>query len=211
MYIFTNPLTVPSKAQYGGNPTGVPSGYMNELLASEFLAKYSTLVKSGLVFSAYATLTAPVIYTTAAGTGGPFIWNKPNSGVDAHILGVSFGALSTATSVAGSLGLAAGVGQVIAPASPTAIDATGNMYIGGPATKMGQVSRVATPTNAGSQFFPLIQVGTGAITAVTALPSWIDVGGAMIIAPGTWGSIAANATLTAGVLGVGLIWCELPA
>lgn len=208
--IQTAQLSLPSKASAGGNPTGIPSGYLNELLISELMAKYSTLVKQGVVFSAYAILTAPVIFTTAAGTGGPLIWNRPNSNTDAHILAVTYGSLSTATSVSGSLGLAAGVGQTIAPTSTTAIDATGNMYIGGPATKMGGVFRIGTPTNAGSQYLPLIAIGTGAITAHQAISSWIDVGGAMIIAPGTWGSVAANATLTSGVIGVGMIWAELP-
>lgn len=205
------PLQLPSAAQRSGNNVGFPAGFVGELVVSEFLAKYATLVKAGVVFSAYAALTAPVIYTTAAGTGGPLIWNKPGSGLDAHVLAVSFGSLSAATSVAGSLGLTGNSGQNVAPTATTAIDATGSMYVGGSATGMGGVYRVGTPANAGAQYFPLVAVGTGAITIKIIDPAWVDVGGAFIIPPGAWGSIAANATLTAGVVGVGMIWAELPA
>lgn len=208
-FIQTSPLTT-GTAQKQGNLNAIPSGLLGELVLSEVLGKYSTLVKQGVVFGAYAALTAPVIYTTAAGTGGPLLWNKSASGIDAHILAVTFGALSTATSVAGSLGLAAGLNQAVAPTTTTAIDAMGNMLVGGKSTGLGGVYRIGTVTNAGSQYLPLIAIGTGAITAIEALPSWIDIGGAMILTPGNWASIAANATLTAGVLGVGLIWAELP-
>lgn len=207
----TQALQLPNIASAGGNPGGVPSGFMNELVVSELLAKYSTLVKLGVVYSAYAVLTAPVIFSTAVGTGGPLIWNKPNSKTDAHILAVSFGGLSTASGVVGSLGFTGAGGQSIAPTTTTPIDAFGNMLIGGAASNMGGVYRIGTPTNPGSQYLPILAVGTGAITVIEISPSWVDIGGSMIIPPGTWGAIAANATLTSAVLGIGLIWAELPA
>lgn len=203
-------LSLPAKAQTSGAQQG-PLGFANELLVSELMGKYATLVKAGKVFAAMATVTAPVIFSTAAGTGGPLIWNRPGSNLDAHILGVSFGAYTTATAVAGAIGLAAGVGQTIAPTTTTAIDAIGNMLVGGPVTGMGGVFRIGTVSNAGSQFFPLIAAGTGAITAIELAQSWIDVGGAMIITPGTWGALSASATLTAAVVSLGLLWAELPA
>lgn len=209
MYIQSSPLSI-ATAQKQGNTNALPSGLLGELVISEVLGKYSTLVKQGVVFSAYASLTAPVIFSTAAGTGGPLIWNKPSSGVDAHILAISFGALSTATSVAGSLGFTGAAGQAIAPTATTAIDATGNMFVGGASSKMGGIYRIGTPSNPGSQYVPVLAVGTGAITVIEVSPSWTDIGGGFIIPPGTWGAIAASATLTAGVLGVGIIWAELP-
>lgn len=205
-------LAFPAKAQTGGNPVGTPSGVVGELLISEILGRYSNLVKAGKVFSAWASpVTAPVIFSTAAGTGGPLIWNKTGSNVDAHILAVGFGALSTATSVANALGFTGNGGQAVAPTATTAIDASGNCLVGGPVTGMGGVYRIGTPSNAGGQFTPLLQVGTGAITIVTAAISFFDVGGLFVIPPGSWGAIAAGATLTSGVLGIGLIWAELPA
>jgi hypothetical protein len=207
--IQTGPFVIPTKAQTGGNPVGVPSGFIGEFITSNVMAQYSSLVKAGRVFSAYATLTAPVIFSTAAGTGGPLLWNRPNSNIDAHVLAVGF-STSVVTTVAGGIGLAAGVGQTIAPTAATAIDAIGNMYVGGPATQMGGVFRVGTVANAGSQFFPFAQFHTGALTTDTTGVTWQDVGGILVVAPGTWGSVAATATLTTLAVQVGLIWAELP-
>lgn len=203
-------LAFPSHSQSGGSLAGAPLGFANEVLISELMGKYATLVKAGKVFSAYALVTAPVIFSTAAGTGGPLIWNKPGSTVDAHVLGVSFGALSTAATVAGSVGLTGNGGQQVAPTSTTAIDGIQNMQVGANASAMGGVYRVGTVANAGAGFFPLIAVGTGAITAIEAAASWIDIGGGFIIPPGSWGSLAGNVTLTTGVMALGIMWAELP-
>lgn len=204
-------LSFPSAAQRGGSPTGAPLGFANELLLSELLGKYATLCKAGRLFSAMATVTSPVIFSTAAGTGGPLIWNRNGSGVDAHILGVCFGGFTTATAVAGAIGLTGNVGQAVAPTSTTAIDAIQNMLVGGPSTAMGGVYRVGTVANAGAGLTPLIATGTGAITAIEETVGFIDVGGMFIVGPGSWGSLAATATLTSAVLSLGLIWAELPA
>lgn len=201
---------LPGAAQKSPNPVGTVGGYFSEIAISELAARYSTLCKAGRLFSAYALVTAPVIYSTAAGTGGPLIWNKPNSGVDAHILAIGHGGLSTAATAAGSLGLTGAAGQNTAPGTTTAIDASGNMLIGGPVSAMGGIYRIGTPTNAGAQFMPVIAVGTGAITAVEVEPAWVEVGGGLIIPPGCWGSVAGNVTLTAGVMAIGLLWAEMP-
>lgn len=191
-----------------GNQVAIPSGQFGELVISELLPRYSTLSKKGQLFCAYATLTAPVIYTTAAGTGGPLLWNKPNSGFDAHILAVGFSS-SVVTTVAGGLGLTGNSGQNTAPSSTTAIDASGPLYIGGANTALGGVYRVGTVTNAGNVFFPLAQFHTGALTSDTTGVTWIDVGGAFVIPQGAWGGIAATATLTTLAVQVGIIWAEL--
>jgi hypothetical protein len=67
-----------------------------------------------------------------------------------------------------------------------------------------------TPTNAGNVFLPLLNVGTAATTAAFG-NSWVDVGGALIIPPGGWGSIAGNVTLTTAQISVAVVWAELPA
>src|SRR5436190_245717 len=78
-------LSFPSRS-FPGQQAGAPSGVAGELLLSELLGKYSTLVKSGKVFYTSASVTAPVIFSTAAQLG-PMLWNKPGSGIDAHIIG----------------------------------------------------------------------------------------------------------------------------
>ena len=207
--IQTPGLAFPAGAQRSGAPQGVPSGFLNELVVSELLGRYATLVKSNKVFVAYATLTAPVIYTTAAGTGGPLLWNKPSSGVDAHLLALGFSS-SVVTTVAGGLGITGNAGQTVVPTSTTAIDASGSTLIGGAVTQMGGVFRVGTPTNAGNILFPIAQFHTGALTADTTGMTWMDLGGIFVCPPGSWISPAGTATLTTLQVQVGLIWTELP-
>lgn len=202
-------FSFPAAAQTSGNSTGVPSGYVGELLHSNVLGKYSSLVKAGKVFSAYAIVTAPVIFSTAAGTGGPLLWNRPSSGVDAHILAVGF-STSVVTTVAGGIGLTGGPGQVAAPTSTTAIDASGNMLVGGPASACTPY-RVGTPVAAGLQLVPFAQFHTGALTVDTTGLGWIDFDGSMIVPPGSWASPAGTATLSTLVVSMALIWAELPA
>lgn len=200
------PLNLPAKAFPGTQ--GAPSGIAGELLISALLPKYSTLVKAGKVQIAYATLTAPVIFSTAAGTGGPFIWNKPSSGVEAHILAIGVAGV-VASAAAGAIGFTGAAGQTAAPTN-TAIDAVGNAYVGGGASAMGTVARVATPTNAGSLFVPIFDVGTTALTAQFCT-TFFPLDGAFVVAQGSWGSVAASATLTTAQLSIALVWAELPA
>lgn len=207
--IQTSPLSFPTRGQTSGNPVGIPSGILGELVNSNVLARYSTLAKAGKLFSAYAVVTVPVIFSTAAGTGGPLIWNKPSSNIDAHILAIGVGVTTAAATTAGAIGLTGNVGQSIAPTSTTAIDASGALYIGGAATQMGGVYRIGTPTNAGNIFVPVFQYGVTATTAMFTT-TWIDVGGAMVVPPGGWGAIAASATPTALVMNVAIVWAELP-
>lgn len=207
MLIQTAPLALPSKAGQGNN-TGVPSGVANELLMSELLGRYSNLVKAGRVFSAYATLTAPVIYTTAAATGGPLLWNPPSSGIDAHLLAIGF-STSVVTTVAGGIGITGNSGQTVAPTSTTAIDATGNMLIGGAASQCSTF-RVGTTSNAGNRLVPFAQFHTGALTVDTTGLTWVPLDGIAICAPGSWMSPAGTATLTTLQIALAMIWAELP-
>src|SRR5271170_8113692 len=80
-------------------------------------------------FCAYATVTAPVIYSTAAGTGGPLLWNG-TSNRNAIILGITC-ALTAVSTAAAALGLTGNSGQTAAPTSTSAITTVANMRIGG--------------------------------------------------------------------------------
>lgn len=210
MVLSTSGLVLPSAASRAGNVSGVPSGFVGELVMSELLAKYATLAKLGKLFSAYALLTAPGAFSTAAGVGGPLLWNKPNSGIDAHLLAMGF-ASSVVTTVPGGLGLTGNVGQPVAPTATTPIDAFGSHYIGGPASQLGGIYRVGTPLNAGNLFVPVAQFHTGALTVDNTGLTFVDLGGMLIIPPGGWGAVAASAVLTTLQIAVALIWAELPA
>ena len=210
MNIQTAGLAFPAQSQLGNsNPDSVPGGLLKELLVSNLLGKYSSLVKAGKVFSAYATLTAPVAFGTAAAIGGPLLWNRPGSGVDAHLLGVSY-SLSVASAAAGGLGITGGSGQVAAPTSTTAIDGSGSLLIGGPSPAVSPY-RLGTVVNAGGFFVPFAQVHTGALTVDTTMPTFIDLGGTIVVQPGSWASVAGSVVLTTAQIQACLIWAELPA
>ncbi len=192
-------------SSFPGQASGNPSGVSGEQLYSLLMPVYSTLVKAGRVHFAYATLTAPVIFTTAAATGGPFIQNPTTSGVDVHILAIS-AITVVASGVAGGVGFTGAAGTTTAS---TAIDASGNALAGGPNSAVN-VYRVATPATVGASFMPILQTDTGALTVSNMTPAFTILDGAFVIPPGTWGSIAASATLTTLQLSVGLLWAELP-
>ncbi len=200
------PFAFPAKS-FPGNSAGVQSGIAGEFLSSVLMGPYATLAKLGKVYSAYATVTAPVIFSTAAGSGGPLIWNKPNSGVDAHILGVGV-SVSVASAVAGAVGLSCSTGQTAAPTSTTAIDGSGNCLVGGAASACNAY-RVGTVANAGGFIMPVFNVGTTA-TSAQFVSTWVDIGGSLVIPPGNCGFVCGTATLTTLAAGITLIWAELP-
>jgi hypothetical protein len=170
-------------------------------------ASYYALARDGLVQSAYAIVTAPVIYSTAAGTGGPLLWNS-STNKNAVLLYVTC-PVSVVTTVAAALGITGAAGQTAAPGSTTAIDASGNLKVGGPASAMN-VYRVGTPTNAGTFFLPLAYLHTGALTVDTQGNAMIPLEGSVVVPPNSWVSWAASATATTTVARLGMVWAELP-
>ena len=201
-------LSFPTRS-FPGAQAGVPTGVVGELTISELLGRYSTLVKAGKVFYTSASITAPVIFSTAAQLG-PMLWNKPSSGLDAHIIGVACAEPSTATTVGGAIGLVTNV-QPSAPTTATAITAV-NAYSGAGTSGMAGVFSTATVlvTNPAPIFLPLIGVAGAAITVGnTVTTTWADVGGLIVVAPGSVGYVCASTTLTTGVMVIGLVWAEL--
>lgn len=175
---------------------------------------YYEVARAGQVFAARAIVTAPVIFSTAAGTGGPLLWNNTGSAsaapraVNAVILAVTC-ALTVVTTVAAALGITGASGQTAAPSATTPIDTVGNLLIGGPAP-LCTTFRVGTPTNAGTFFLPLLALSTGALTVDNELIGLIHLDGAIVVPPGSWCSLAASATASTTVAQLGLIWAELP-
>lgn len=159
------------------------------------------------IFCAHATVTAPVIYSTAAGTGGPLLWNGSQN-FTARILAVGFGT-KTASSVAGALGFTGAGGQTAAPGSTTAAESTANLSVAGPPPSCSAY-RVGTPTNAGTFFLPFAQVTTGALTVSANAMQWLTLDRLITVPPASWLSVAGSATLTTGVFEIGLVWEEVP-
>jgi hypothetical protein len=172
------------------------------------LGRYSDLAARGVLFSGYATLTAPVIYSTAAGTGGPLVWNQTTAGVNGkniHPLMIGF-ASAVVTTVAGGLGI--GWGTSTAPTTTTAIDLASNCLAGGTASAM-LAYRVGTVSAACTGFMPFAEFHTGALTVDNTGLTWIDVGGIVVAGPGKFVTVASTATLTTLQVRVGMIWAEL--
>lgn len=178
------------------------------MLVSEFNAPYYQLSYQKKLFQAHAIVTAPVLYTTAAGTGGPLIWNGSQN-VNVVLLAVTVG-ISVVTTVAASLGITGAAGQTSAPSSTTAIDSNRSLFIGSGVSPVSTAYRIGTPTNAGNFFIPFADLHTGALTVDNLGMGFIDLKGAIVIPPYSWASIAASATATTTVAQMSLIYAELP-
>jgi hypothetical protein len=191
-----------------GVPGYVGAGMDGSLLVSRGLPDYYELCRGGLIQQAHAIVTAPVIYTTAAGTGGPVLHNRTANKV-AVLLKVGIG-LSVVTTVAASLGLTGRGDQGdTVMTSTTAIDSQVNMYLGGAVSAMS-LYRVATPAAAGAFFMPLADLHTGALTVDNLGMGWFDIEGLVLVPPGAWIALAASATATTAVIQAGFIWAEVP-
>jgi len=158
------------------------------------------------LFVAQAIVTAPVIYTTAAGTGGPLIWNGSTS-FNVNILKVGY-ALTTASGATGALGFTGNTGQTSAPSATTAIDGSRNLFLGGPASA-ATAYRIGTVTNAGNFLMPFTGL-LNAGTIPTAGLQWLDLDGILTVPPNSWCAVAASATLTSAVLQIAVVWEEIP-
>lgn len=188
-----------------GAQTTIRQGRTGELNTSDTHGQLYEASARGNLFFAHAIVTAPVIYTTAAATGGPLIWNG-STNKNVSILKVGIG-VTVVTTVAAALGLTGNSGQTSAPSSTTAVDSTGNMFIGGPASA-ANAYRIGTVTNAGNRFLPFANLHTGALTVDNLGMAWIDIAGGFIIPPNCWGSIAASATASTTVMQACIVWEE---
>lgn len=180
-------------------------GRGSEILVSEMMAPYYEAVRNGIVYGALAqTVTAPVIWSTAAGSGGPFIYNG-STNKNVVVLAMGVGTL-VASTVAGTLGLASGVTAV--PTSLTAIDARWNALSSGGASQATPY-RIATPSAAATSFFPVVRASTTALTGETGLV-WTEIKGLFVVGPGGFVTVAGSATLTTMQMHAALLYMEVP-
>lgn len=178
---------------------------MGALVADTLGGRYQELASRGKLFVAHAIVTAPVIYSTAAGTGGPLLYNGATT-TNAVLLGVGFG-VTTVTTVAAALGITGG--PTTAPSSTTAIDSRSNCLLGGAASGATPY-RIGTVSAAGTFFFPFAHLHTGALTTDTAGVQWFDLGGMFVVPPGYFASVAASATASTTVASISMLYTEVP-
>jgi hypothetical protein len=189
-----------------GSNSSLRLGRTGEAIISELHGRYYSQAVRKNLFLAHAIVTAPVIYTTAAGTGGPLIWNGSGDR-NVVILAVGIG-ITVVTTVAAAIGLTGNTGQTAAPTSTTAIDSRSNAFIGGMASNATPY-RVGTPTTAGGFFFPIADLHTGALTVDNFGMGWFDIGGAIVCPPNAWVSLAASATATTTVAQMAILYEEV--
>src|ERR1700677_2128317 len=106
----------------------------------------------GNVFCATASITAMGLYTTAAGTGGPLLYNggpTGHSGVTAYIMAISYGCTVAATAAA-AIGLTGG--PTTAPTSTTAIGSQTNLQLNLSPTSICTAYSSGTVSTAGTFF-----------------------------------------------------------
>lgn len=187
---------------------GASMGRQGEWLVSEWNGRYGNLAAAGRLFMAQAIVTAPVIFSTAAGTGGPLIWNPPGSPNNVVVMAVSFG-ITVVTTVAAVLGLTWNNQQPSAPTTTTAIDGRSNMLVGG-AASVATPFRIGTVAVPGAALLPFADLHTGALTVDSLGTGWVDIGGTVVVPPGAWVSIAASATASTTVGTFGMVYAELP-
>lgn len=180
-------------------------GKRGQVITADGQARYFEASSRGTLFVAHAIVTAPVIWSTAAATGGPLIWNG-SAAVDVNLIALS-AVITTASTVAGALGITGTSGQTAAPTSTTAIDSRGSLLISG-GTSQSTPYRLGTPAAAGGFFLPVLPIGTNAVTA--QFNTWTDIGGAVTIPPNCWASVAGSATLSTLVAQIGLVYEEIP-
>jgi hypothetical protein len=215
----TRPRTATSTMQYvygnaaeinvaNGSTPPVGATRQGSMLADSLHGRYTEQARRGRLFWSRALVTAPVIFSTAAGTGGPFLYNGTNTatGVNAALLGIAITS-SVVSTVAAALGITGG--PTTAPTGTTAIDSATNAMMSGSASQCTSY-RVATPSAAGAFFLPLMSVHTGALTVDNTSTAFIDMGGSIICPPGYFMSIAASATATTLVAQIAMLWEEFP-
>ena len=207
--IQTSPLALPTKAQSGGNTNGVPSGFYNELVVSEFAPRYSNLAKLGKVFVARAALQT----LSASGTAmtGLIVWNSSsvNNGVDMHLMKATGDVAVTSASLTG-IALATSA-QVAVPGTTTAASSQTSTYIG-TGNGAGIAYNVATVTTAPTARMDVMHNTAAIGTTGEDQGFLIDFEGSIIIPPQTLVCfVALGAASAASAVNLNLMWAELPA
>lgn len=180
----------------------------SSLVVAQATGKYTEAARAGGVYFGFYTLAAaPVIFGTEAGQSG-VLWNPPDSGVDVAILLWSF-AQRVAATTAGNLGIATYPGQDLQPTTATAATATGPALVGYGRSK-AEFTGVGTVLGPESSFLPLAGIMTGAVTTTAVSTVVVDVGGAIILPPGTAAAVASCSTDPVAARGeIAVLWQEL--
>jgi hypothetical protein len=189
--------------------TGQPNAtqlWLGELAVSEIMPRYTALAYSGQLFTARAAVQATSVAGTAM-VGLQLTNNTANK--NAVIMMVGGNVVVTSATQTG-VALAAGTGQAAAPTAQTAASRSGNNFIGGAAPAC-LATNAATFVNAPVAFMDLLH-NTAAIATTGEDQGYVlDIGGAIVVPPGTYAAFAAlGAAGAAASNNHWIMWAELP-
>lgn len=182
---------------------------------SSVAASYLDLAKAGRVFCSLSSITAPNAYSTTTALKGALLWNGTGplegsdnlSAVMAVILGVGIG-WTTAPSATGVMGVAVGSGQTSAPSSTTQVTAVGNLRADVASNAPGcGIYNGGTVTNAASAFLATHSISTA---GAPSQPIWVPLDGLIVVPPGSFAVVAAQAAIASLVAEISLVWAEIP-
>ncbi|MGO9744442.1 MAG: hypothetical protein ACLPN5_23555 [Roseiarcus sp.] len=190
-----------------------PAGILGELVVSEALPRYYSMVKSGIVFAVAALAVNPTAFIgAAAGTPLIGIYNPAGSGKDIVLIGASLGIRTTGTAAATLDFNWFGVNQGGVAVTGTQTQAS-NLYsqaaTGSVAYAM--VNTANTAALASTLRRSSFSVGNvGATAGLNAAEFYDDIGGLLVISPGCYLALGASATLTAASIDAVVKWAEVP-
>lgn len=201
--MFIQAVTGPQVNATGANPT-VRAGNSGELSVADVHARYQEAVYRGNVFIAatQAAVTFSVGLTTTTCVG-LILSNPPSSGKNLVLLQAEF---SNTGVVVGTVGISA------FPYSATAIPHTTPLtpisaLLGSGLTPVGKADSGSTSTPTTPVLAKVLFTCLTTNTGVSGVPVLYDLGGSMIVAPGTAVAILASAAVTGFA---SMTWEEIP-
>lgn len=172
--------------------------------------KYNEAVSRGNAYKLVVSGGAATAFTGGAG-GTPLvsIYNPVGSGKNLSILLVGV-ASRVAASAAGTVGFnlwggvsAANTGTLTTPTNMLTLQNAGSVAL-------GSSNAVTTSTTAVGLVLPLASYYWATAAGAVIAPSFFDIAGAIVCAPGNFIALGGTAALTSATYDVAMIWEELP-
>lgn len=197
-------LVTGSRNLADGNQHTMRGGRLGEGMVSQLRGRYSEQASRGNIFIAHNVAAQAVSVALSTTYTGLCLTNPAGSTKDLHILGCNY-ALSVAPGAIASLHLI-GAYSATAVTQGTPLAAPGIQC-----TRLGASGSLALAASAATIPTPnyIMALGSGftATNLYATTPSWIDIGGAIVLPPSSFICIGA---LTA-VTGFGcFVWSEVP-
>jgi hypothetical protein len=196
----------------GTNPT-IRMGQLGDMVVSELHGRYYEQAYRGSVFSLSVSTAAAITAYIGAAAGQPQIalYNPVGSGKNLAVLQASYNNV-VAASGAGTVAWGIWFGPTVAPTAATNAVATNMATL----QKAGSVASCWTNTALTSSTALVNQYPVGSYYWATAAGAFgpsmnlLDVGGSIIVPPGTMVALGGSAALTSATWTGNITWEEVP-